>query len=178
MLLLDDVDLLGDLEDIKKADNYYYAQRGLAVVTGAFTRINQPTPNSPLPPDGNTILSIFGDFLFRAIHSYQPGFERGKEEALASLCSLFASRADTVFKKFYLNSFYQGIEEVLHAAAAGDEVTLRLYHRPYHLMMSCCILWGLTYPTRRSFNNRTCYCRCLYANQPRCSHRNMIATAC
>eukprot|EP01094_Clydonella_sp_ATCC50884_P025433 TRINITY_DN6675_c0_g1_i2.p1 TRINITY_DN6675_c0_g1~~TRINITY_DN6675_c0_g1_i2.p1 ORF type:complete len:1132 (+),score=283.51 TRINITY_DN6675_c0_g1_i2:142-3537(+) len=103
--------LVGDLEAITKPENYYYAQKGLGVVVGAFTRISASSLGSPDPPDGNTILNIFGGWLFRAIHQYQEGFESGKEEALSSLCSLFSARSQDEFSDFYLASFYQGVEE-------------------------------------------------------------------
>jgi hypothetical protein len=42
------------------------------------------------PLDGNTILNIFGGYLFDGVQKCnKPGFEQGKAEAIVCLCKIF-----------------------------------------------------------------------------------------
>jgi hypothetical protein len=64
------------------------------------------------PPSGNTILSIFGRWLFEAVLADKPGLEEGTSLALATLCKIFARDRGT-FLSVHLASFYSCLEKTL-----------------------------------------------------------------
>eukprot|EP01122_Echinamoeba_exundans_P014768 TRINITY_DN6753_c0_g1_i2.p1 TRINITY_DN6753_c0_g1~~TRINITY_DN6753_c0_g1_i2.p1 ORF type:complete len:1091 (-),score=190.34 TRINITY_DN6753_c0_g1_i2:1420-4692(-) len=64
------------------------------------------------PPSGNTILSIFGRWLFEAVLSDKPGLEEGTSLALATLCRIFTRDRGT-FLSVHLASFYSCLEKTL-----------------------------------------------------------------
>jgi hypothetical protein len=112
--------LLGMFEgSVANADNYFEAIKGIGKLARSYIRL-VPTnilkgtmQGGIVPPSGDTILHICGGWLFEAINHYQKGFDRGKEEALMTLCSLFASRPAHQFHPNYLAHFYRGIEKAL-----------------------------------------------------------------
>lgn len=76
---------------------------------------NQTSKQEPLckPIDGNTILNIFGKFLFEPILANKNDFEEGTSLAVEIICNIFCTCNATNYKKEYLSRFYASMIEVL-----------------------------------------------------------------
>eukprot|EP01103_Thecamoeba_quadrilineata_P016098 TRINITY_DN5294_c0_g1_i2.p1 TRINITY_DN5294_c0_g1~~TRINITY_DN5294_c0_g1_i2.p1 ORF type:complete len:1059 (+),score=173.97 TRINITY_DN5294_c0_g1_i2:1132-4308(+) len=66
-----------------------------------------------MPTDGNTILHIYGHWLFQAIYQDKAGFEEGTALAVKILCNIFCSRPKSKFLPGYLSSFCNCMNEAL-----------------------------------------------------------------
>jgi len=64
-------------------------------------------------PSGNTILRIFGDWLFEAVLLDRSGFEEGTALACATLCKIYCSSGDRKFLPSYLSTFANCLTKVL-----------------------------------------------------------------
>jgi hypothetical protein len=62
------LDLLGEFETIPLPNNYLEAMRGLGNVIEMFLALPPANSASPKLPDGNTLLHLFGPFLFESIN--------------------------------------------------------------------------------------------------------------
>eukprot|EP00842_Homolaphlyctis_polyrhiza_P006533 jgi/Hompol1/6881/HPOL_000570-RA len=66
--------------------------------------------------DGNTILHMFGEWLFNAATMSQQGYEEGRAEALGSLCRIFSKfQRASKFLRVYLERFYSAMMQGLRA---------------------------------------------------------------
>ncbi|EGF76898.1 hypothetical protein BATDEDRAFT_92176 [Batrachochytrium dendrobatidis JAM81] len=71
--------------------------------------------------DGNTILNMFGEWLFQAAMMHEVGFEEGRAEALGTLCRIFSKyQKTTKFLAVYLEHFYNA----LHLGLQADILSL------------------------------------------------------
>jgi len=108
------LNIIGDLETLVGSQNYYEAINGVKSMVNLLLSIkkNYNNPKAPNPPRGNTILQLFGSWLFRAvIIKKKETFDKGVAVAIETLCSVFQARKD--FSINYLACFYRGIEETL-----------------------------------------------------------------
>ncbi|KAJ3009267.1 hypothetical protein HKX48_008074 [Thoreauomyces humboldtii] len=70
----------------------------------------------PGVPDGNTILHMFGGWLFEATIKTAPEFADGKAEALGILCRIFCQPQRRIpFERTYLERFYTAVKEGLRS---------------------------------------------------------------
>ncbi|KAJ3433697.1 hypothetical protein M0812_22662 [Anaeramoeba flamelloides] len=71
----------------------------------------QSTDEKVLPdrPDGNTIMKIFGKWLFEAVSKNRVDFEEGVAIAFSILCSVFSTHYKKPFMDNYLSQFYSSI---------------------------------------------------------------------
>ena len=67
-----------------------------------------------LPPNGNTILHIFGSWLYDCIHLDRSGFEEGTALAVKILCHIMISKESTNFLPIYISSFYSCLQNALN----------------------------------------------------------------
>src|SRR5689334_8609347 len=84
--------------------------RGINVVSDQFLAVKNSVAKAP---DGNTILSILGPFLFEAVNlDDQAGaYDRGKAQAFVTMARIFYAKSRTTeFHPTYLACFYRGIE--------------------------------------------------------------------
>lgn len=66
-----------------------------------------------LPPDGNTILHIFGTWLYDAIQFDRNGFDEGTALAMKILCNIMTTKHQTNFLPIYMASFYSCMQAAL-----------------------------------------------------------------
>eukprot|EP01103_Thecamoeba_quadrilineata_P017024 TRINITY_DN5886_c0_g2_i1.p1 TRINITY_DN5886_c0_g2~~TRINITY_DN5886_c0_g2_i1.p1 ORF type:complete len:347 (+),score=61.88 TRINITY_DN5886_c0_g2_i1:29-1069(+) len=63
--------------------------------------------------EGNTLLHVYGHWLFEAVQNDKQAFEEGTALALKILCNIFTSRPLTPYLPVYLSSFYSCLTEAL-----------------------------------------------------------------
>jgi hypothetical protein len=112
--------------------NLLLAIQGIGKVVGSFHAVTRrpstiQDPQSGIP-DGNTILHMFGAWLFGT--TKMKGYALAKAEAFGILCRIFcAPQRGTRFKQAYLEAFYGAVSEGLK----GDSysVTTIILNSPY-----------------------------------------------
>ncbi|KAJ3060966.1 hypothetical protein HK102_009301, partial [Quaeritorhiza haematococci] len=109
------------------AHNFDVAVMGISKVVDEFHRIgttvdkSDPVQASTSVPDGNTLLNMFGEWLFEACTKPAPEFEDGKYRAYAILCGIFSQpQRRNPFLRTYLERFYTALSEGLK----GDSYSL------------------------------------------------------
>eukprot|EP01114_Cavostelium_apophysatum_P012293 TRINITY_DN2733_c0_g1_i3.p1 TRINITY_DN2733_c0_g1~~TRINITY_DN2733_c0_g1_i3.p1 ORF type:complete len:1100 (-),score=286.84 TRINITY_DN2733_c0_g1_i3:2012-5311(-) len=108
--------LIGNPNELQDSKIFVEAMRGLDSLVDAFLNVGT---NSNLakrkasPPDGNTILHIFGAWLFEAVKQNRLSFEEGTSLAVEILCCIFRVKRTTKFEPLYLASFYSCLSDVL-----------------------------------------------------------------
>jgi len=107
--------ILGNLNALSDPKIFVAALNGLEILTKQYLKIapDKAARGAPLPPDGNTILHIFGAWLFNAVRLDRPGFEEGTALAIKIMCSIFCTRFTTKFLSVYLASFYGCLQDIL-----------------------------------------------------------------
>lgn len=66
-----------------------------------------------LAPNGNTILHIFGEWMFDAVHKDRSGFDEGTALAMKILCNLITSKNKTNWETTYIARFYSCLNQSL-----------------------------------------------------------------
>eukprot|EP01119_Soliformovum_irregulare_P013034 TRINITY_DN3433_c0_g4_i1.p1 TRINITY_DN3433_c0_g4~~TRINITY_DN3433_c0_g4_i1.p1 ORF type:complete len:1246 (+),score=344.03 TRINITY_DN3433_c0_g4_i1:113-3850(+) len=89
------------------------AMKGINHLVTLFLNIGTRSKQKIQPPDGNTILHIFGAWLFEAIKLNRPSFDEGTALAIEILCKIFKAKIHTKFEPIYLASYYSCISDVL-----------------------------------------------------------------
>ncbi|KAJ3448944.1 hypothetical protein M0812_01432 [Anaeramoeba flamelloides] len=115
------LDLIENPNEITNPKNFLEAMYGIRNLVNIFLQVGNHTefnvdPNCPyLPdaPDGNTILHIFGSWLFQAVQRNQEGFEQGTECAYGILFSIFTAPQTTPFLDIYKTNFYHSVFSAL-----------------------------------------------------------------
>lgn len=109
------LNILGNLNKIPTAQNFFAAFCGVEVLVQQYLRIGNSDASKKrvLPPDGNTILHIFGQWLFEALQLDRPGFDEGTALAIKILCNILCTRNTSKFLPVYLGSFYSSMAEIL-----------------------------------------------------------------
>mmetsp|Transcript_2685 Transcript_2685/g.9507 ORF Transcript_2685/g.9507 Transcript_2685/m.9507 type:complete len:1308 (+) Transcript_2685:68-3991(+) len=80
---------------------------------GYASKVAGKDGNRFLPPDGNTILHIFGTWLYDAIQFDRSGFDEGTALAMKILCNIMTTKHRTDFLPIYMASFYSCMQEAL-----------------------------------------------------------------
>ncbi|RKP02919.1 hypothetical protein CXG81DRAFT_17444 [Caulochytrium protostelioides] len=92
------------------------AINGIADVAAAFRAIKTN------PPDGNTILHMFGAWLFEALTLRAPEYIEARSATLAILCQTFTQHQRRApFLRIYLERFYAALHAVLSASSITPE---------------------------------------------------------
>ncbi|KAM3589848.1 hypothetical protein VKS41_000701 [Umbelopsis sp. WA50703] len=96
--------------------NFALAIMGVGKIVEAFHSVGQPsTPvaESLSPPDGNTLLHIFGGWLFDACFSapqLSTEYQQGRAEAYGILCRIFSKpQRREPFLRLYIERFYAAL---------------------------------------------------------------------
>jgi len=105
--------LLQDLNTIPTPSNFLAAFTGVDTLVSEFLNVKENLPSNVLPPNGNTVLHIFGKWLFEAIQLNRRGFEEGTSLAIKTLSGVFTDRQNCVFLNTYLASYYRCLQEIL-----------------------------------------------------------------
>ncbi|KAJ3430464.1 hypothetical protein M0812_23472 [Anaeramoeba flamelloides] len=114
--------LIGNPNTLQNPRIFFFAMNGIWDLVTLFTRIGSNIPqikktttttksrkNYPDHPNGNTILNLFGQWLFESVGLNREGFEEGTECAYSTLSEIFMLPQKTGFKKIYTTSFYESI---------------------------------------------------------------------
>ena len=105
--------LLDDLNHIQNPGNFFQAFQGVEALVAEFLAVDKNLPPNCIAPDGNTILHIFGKWLFEAIQLSRSGFDEGTALAIKILSNIFTTNPNTRFLNVYLASYYRSLQEVL-----------------------------------------------------------------
>ncbi|KAJ3218180.1 hypothetical protein HDU67_006442 [Dinochytrium kinnereticum] len=109
--------IIGNVNAVDSPQNFEVAILGLARIVDAYHSIGSTTErnsSSASPPDGNTILDMFGDWLFEAILRPSPKYEDGVSQAYAILCSIFTKpQTRNPFSRSHLERFYTSLKSGL-----------------------------------------------------------------
>mmetsp|Transcript_21996 Transcript_21996/g.32691 ORF Transcript_21996/g.32691 Transcript_21996/m.32691 type:complete len:1192 (-) Transcript_21996:26-3601(-) len=104
--------VIGSINSIQHPNIFLTAVTGVNHVVGKY--IGVQAVKNLLPPNGNTILHIFGEWLFEAVQRNRPSFEEGTALALKILSCIFIERVrTTIFLPIYLARFYHCLQSVL-----------------------------------------------------------------
>lgn len=108
--------LLGNLNDLLDPKIFALAIQGTVNLINYFLGVGKGPHSSPdiVPPDANTILNIFGHWLFEAVKLRRANFEDGVALCVESLYSIFKQKSHSKFLPIYLGSFYNCLADVLH----------------------------------------------------------------
>ena len=123
-------DLIGNITDPLNLNN---VMEGIENVVNLFLRVaNKPDKVTPAKTEdgedtvilggglnGNTIIQIFGRWIFGTINLKKPGFDDAKGNAVKIMCKIFDQCRNTVFQKEYISRFYNCITEVLKDGSAN-----------------------------------------------------------
>lgn len=102
--------ILGNLENIEKPSIYLEAVKGIHQLSRLFHQylnIKSPIVTSP---DVNSILHLFGPFLFGSVLNIKPGFEEGKADSFIALLQLVTSKSNQNIDITYLSYLYSSLE--------------------------------------------------------------------
>ncbi|ETO17043.1 hypothetical protein RFI_20290, partial [Reticulomyxa filosa] len=111
-----------DIHSISDPDCFGIAVAWISYIADIFSDVNvtiQQHRNGVLPPDGNSVLRIFGSKLFAASLKMN-GFESAYAISLGGLCRIFCERPFTNFQENYLLNFYHTIENFFKNMQSND----------------------------------------------------------
>lgn len=87
---------------------------GVEILVNQYLKIGYSKSSSRfLSPDGSTILHIFGNWLFDAVHLDRNGFDEGTALAMKILCNIITTKHSTNFLPVYIASFYSSMQSAL-----------------------------------------------------------------
>ncbi|KAJ3343028.1 hypothetical protein HDU93_000198 [Gonapodya sp. JEL0774] len=104
--------------NLQTPENFEVAIRGLSRLVDIYHSVSNPddapldraTSKIPTCPDGNTLLGMFGAWLFKAARREEPEYEAGRADALAILCRIFCRpQRRAPFLRVHLELFYSAI---------------------------------------------------------------------
>ncbi|KAJ5068671.1 hypothetical protein M0811_02614 [Anaeramoeba ignava] len=106
--------ILANPNEITNPSIFYLAMSGIRSCVGLLLRIGsnfkKPGKKTLIDhPNGNSILQIFGEWLFEAVSLNRPSFAEGTECAYTILCEIFMSIQQKPFQEIYLSRFYRAI---------------------------------------------------------------------
>ncbi|KAL6061280.1 Ral GTPase-activating protein subunit alpha-1 [Balamuthia mandrillaris] len=106
---------IGDPNRIEDPSIFVTAFRGIDTLVNLYLQVGKENEKSYAlnTPSGNTILHIFGAWLFHAIKHKHEGFEEGQALAVKALCNIFHKRKDTEYPTIYLSRFFECLHKVL-----------------------------------------------------------------
>ncbi|KAH6589779.1 hypothetical protein BASA61_005506 [Batrachochytrium salamandrivorans] len=104
------------------ARNFQVAITGLSKLISLLNSVDAQSPSSVNGKyicrriDGNTILNMFGEWIFQAANMDEIGFEDGRAEALGILCRVFSNyQQSEKFLRIYLEHFCSTLNSGLRA---------------------------------------------------------------
>ena len=99
--------------DIKQPGIYLEFMNAVDLLATLYLNVKPNPKNRLLPPSGNTILHIFGKWLFDAVHLDRNGFDDGTARALRTLCNIMSNRHQCDFLPVYYGSFFGALQSAL-----------------------------------------------------------------
>eukprot|EP00005_Dracoamoeba_jomungandri_P008856 CAMPEP_0174277400 /NCGR_PEP_ID=MMETSP0439-20130205/60910_1 /TAXON_ID=0 /ORGANISM="Stereomyxa ramosa, Strain Chinc5" /LENGTH=1694 /DNA_ID=CAMNT_0015369713 /DNA_START=10 /DNA_END=5094 /DNA_ORIENTATION=+ len=106
--------IIGNPNALFKANLHMEVFKGIEKLVNIFLSVGSGRVNKMIkPPSGNTILKIFGDWLFGATRLTEKGFTSGGAIAVRTLCAIFDSRVSEDWDVVFLTRFYSCIKSVL-----------------------------------------------------------------
>ncbi|KAJ3171864.1 hypothetical protein HK101_011215 [Irineochytrium annulatum] len=119
--------IIGNVNAIEAAQNFEVAMTGVSRVVDAFHSIGMTMSNDIAKltrasvPDGNTLLNMFGGWLFEATSRPTPDYGDGVSKALSILCRIFCLRQRRAkFLRTYLDRFYATLAGALRRGPASS----------------------------------------------------------
>lgn len=108
---------IGDPNSIANPRIHHAAFKGIDTLVDLFLQVGRKSGKAERqelkPPEGNTILHIFGNWLFDAAMQRRDGFEEGRAVAVKTLCNIFSTCKSSPFNTVYLSRFYACLSQVL-----------------------------------------------------------------
>ncbi|KAJ6250437.1 hypothetical protein M0813_16056 [Anaeramoeba flamelloides] len=109
--------LIENPNDLLDPKLFLISMKGIQQLVTLFLTFQQEIKNSnsneikyiPDSPSGNTILNIFGNWLFEAVSDRHKNYDQGIECAYSTLCQIFMSPQIEPFLFKYLTRFYQAL---------------------------------------------------------------------
>ncbi|KAJ3070356.1 hypothetical protein HDU98_006622, partial [Podochytrium sp. JEL0797] len=101
--------IIGNINTIESPENFFIAIKGISRVVDSFLYVGTRKEFHPdiNCPDGNTLLHMFGHYLFEAVTRKSPEYEDGISEAFGVLCKIFCTpQPRAAFLGTYLARFY------------------------------------------------------------------------
>ncbi len=99
-------------------------------------------PQTPNPPDGNSVLELFGEWLFGCIEKKTSDFIDGINVAYGALCRIFSACTGVPFHAFHLSRFYFIVSNVLQQSSSHSIVE--------EIFMNSQYLFGMDHPGLRA----------------------------
>ncbi|KAJ6229571.1 hypothetical protein M0813_07801 [Anaeramoeba flamelloides] len=107
------LNLIGNPNEIPDPEIFLIAIQGIQSYVTLFLQNEKKTNNSGNKLinkiNGNTLLNLFGNWLFEAIQLQKEGFEEGIEVIYDILCNIFMNPQDTAFNAKNLTAFYHSL---------------------------------------------------------------------
>ena len=104
-------------ETIDQPPNLIAFMNGVEVIVNQFLKIgfsiDKNSTGILIPPTGNTILNIFGSWLFDCILLNRPGFEEGTALAMKILSNIMITTHKTDFLPVYISSYFSCLQRAL-----------------------------------------------------------------
>ncbi|KAJ3431269.1 hypothetical protein M0812_02947 [Anaeramoeba flamelloides] len=109
--------ILGNPNRNESPELFYLSMNGIFEVVTALLNIgtwneSQKAPQDLIlndPPNGNSILKLFGRWIFQVVSKNRAGFEKGTAVAYSILCDIFCSNQKFVFLESHINEFILSI---------------------------------------------------------------------
>lgn len=98
--------IVGDITSVP-AKNFALVIMGIGKMVESFQAVGFQKDTQKLPPDGNTILDLYGRWLFDTCVMDGAEFSEGRAEAFGILCRIFSQQQKRQpFNRIYLERFY------------------------------------------------------------------------
>ncbi|KAJ3442917.1 hypothetical protein M0812_12669 [Anaeramoeba flamelloides] len=109
--------ILENPNSITSPELFYLAMNGLSDVVDLLLNVGirnefKKAESSLIlrdPPDGNSILKMFGKWIFEAVEKNRSSFEKGTAVAYKILCNIFCAHQKRPFLDDYINEFFMSI---------------------------------------------------------------------
>ena len=106
-------------ETIDRPPIFLDFMNGVEILVNQYLKIGlgakTESSNRYIPPTGNTILHIFGSWLFDAIHMNRNGFDEGTALATKTLVTMVSQKNQTEFLPIYSSNFFSCMKCALGA---------------------------------------------------------------
>ncbi|KAJ6236580.1 hypothetical protein M0813_27322 [Anaeramoeba flamelloides] len=106
--------LIGNPNELNNPKLYYHSMNLMKSVIKLFLQLKEPEKLNKSKnivkivqrAEGNSILTLFGDWIFEACSKNDPSFSDGISIAYSSLCEIFLAPQKEKFKEAYINEFF------------------------------------------------------------------------
>eukprot|EP01100_Stratorugosa_tubuloviscum_P015429 TRINITY_DN8902_c0_g1_i1.p1 TRINITY_DN8902_c0_g1~~TRINITY_DN8902_c0_g1_i1.p1 ORF type:complete len:1255 (+),score=606.97 TRINITY_DN8902_c0_g1_i1:98-3862(+) len=105
--------ILGNPNKLSVPANFLEAFVGIEKMVQLWLNVGRENKKRVSPPDGNTVLHIYGQWLFEAMQLDRLGFEEGTALAVKIMCNIVCTRNRSKYLAVYLSSFYSSMTDIL-----------------------------------------------------------------